>query len=69
MIFSAERFKQDSRTKGLLSKKHIDACDSLKVEFNDDDKYGEIPFYKLDGEDFCLYPVKKEWCSDQINLF
>lgn len=69
LIFSAERFKKDSRTRGLLSKKHIEACDGLEVEFDKDVKFGRIPFYKLDGEEFYLYPVEKEWCSDQINLF
>lgn len=69
MIFSSKKFRQDPKTRGLLSKEHIEACDGLEVEFNKDDKFGRIPFYKLGGEEFYLYPVDKEWCSDQISLF
>lgn len=69
MKFSAEKFRQDPTTKGILSKQHIEVCDGLEVKFNEGNKFGEIPFYKLDGEEFYLYAIKKEWCSNQISLF
>lgn len=72
MKFSKDKFnKNASKTVKKLLSKHIDALDGMEVKFNEE--FGEIEQYTVDGEEFYLYPVSREWCEEdsivQISLF
>ncbi|MBU3195670.1 hypothetical protein KPL26_03205 [Clostridium algidicarnis] len=67
--FSKENFmKNATKTTKKLLRNHVDILNRMKVTFNG--KFGEIEEYTVDGEEFCLYPVYKEWCSatEQLKL-
>lgn len=69
MIFNAERFREDTSTRGLLPKEHIDELDGLEVIFNNDSQYGSVPHYRVNNEDLYIYPVLRTWCISQLSLF
>ncbi len=72
MRFSKDKFnKNASKTVKKLLSKHVDILDGMEVKFNGE--FGEIEQYVVDGEEFYLYPVCKEWCEEhspiQTSLF
>ena len=71
MRFSKDKFNKNAlkTTKKLLSK-HLDVLDGMEVKF--DEAFGEIEKYTVNGEEFWLYPIHKEWCEEspfQMSLF
>ena len=64
--FNKEKFnkKADRGVKKILSK-HLDYIDGLEVKFEDGEKWGIV-----EREQYCLYPVSKEWCitEEQLSL-
>lgn len=60
-IFSKAMFSKNapSNVKRVLSR-HLDTIDGKKV-----DSEGKID-YEIDGEEFYLYPVSKDWCEEAI---
>ena len=64
--FNKEKFNKnaDISIKKRLSR-HLDYIDGVEVKFEDGDKFGAIDNYVVDGEEYCLYPVLKEWCTTQ----
>lgn len=72
MKFSKDKFnKNASKTIKKLLSGHIDVIDRMEVKF--DGELGEIENYVVEGEEFLLYPVYKNWCEYnapiQISLF
>ncbi|WP_026582139.1 hypothetical protein [Bacillus sp. J33] len=72
MKFCKKAFQKhaDRNIKKILLS-HIDALEGKEVIFKEGYTVGEIPFYEIDGESFYLYPVLKEWCTEdeQMTLF
>lgn len=72
MRFSKDNFNKNApKTIKKLLSGHIDVIDGMEVKF--DGEFGEIEEYKVNGEEFYLYPVSKDWCKEdspiQISLF
>lgn len=67
--FDKERFNKnaDKGIKRILSK-HLDYIDNLEVKFIDGEEWGTVENYVVGQERYCLYPVKKEWCSIEEQL-
>ena len=67
--FDKERFNKnaDKGIKRILSK-HLDYRDNLEVKFIDGEEWGTVENYVVGQERYCLYPVKKEWCSIEEQL-
>lgn len=69
--FNKEKFnkKADRSVKKILSK-HLDYIDGLEVKFEDGEKWGIVDRYFVEKEQYCLYPVSKEWCiaGEQVTL-
>ena len=69
--FNKEKFnkKADRGVKKILSK-HLDYIDGLEVKFEDGEKWGIVDGYAVEREQYCLYPVSKEWCitEEQLSL-
>lgn len=69
--FNKEKFnkKADRGVKKILSK-HLDYIDGLEVKFEDGEKWGIVDGYVVEREQYCLYPVSKEWCitEEQLSL-
>ena len=61
--------KADRGVKKILSK-HLDYIDGLEVKFEDGEKWGIVDGYVVEREQYCLYPVSKEWCitEEQLSL-
>ncbi|MEK8196224.1 MULTISPECIES: hypothetical protein [Lysinibacillus] len=63
--FSKKRFKQHaslSVKKALNS--HLEVLDGMKVIFPVvGSRFGEIPFYMVNGKGYFLDTVDKEWCE------
>lgn len=72
MIFDKLAFNQHAEThiKKLIPAAHIEALDGMNVEF-ENDRFGSITNYEVDGEEFYLYPVCREWCTEvkQMSLW
>lgn len=41
-------------------KNHLDILDGIEVIF--DGNYGQIPQYFVDGNEYYLYPIERNWC-------
>ena len=43
---------------------------ALEVKFEDGEKWGIVDGYVVEREQYCLYPVSKEWCitEEQLSL-
>lgn len=66
ILFDKELFKRnaDMATRRALST-HVDVIDGMTVVFTTENaRFGEIPYYKVNGEKFRLYPVDRKWCSE-----
>ena len=63
MKFSKENFLKNAPAlvKRQL-KDHLDILDGMEVTFEFDDKWGLIPQYFVEGQEYYLYPVDKGWC-------
>jgi len=65
MRFSKQLFKQHaplSIKKALNS--HLDVLDGMEVIFPvAGSRFGEIPFYMINGKAYFLDTVDKEWCE------
>lgn len=72
MRFSQVQFEKnaDLTVKKLIPKTHREVLDGMEVHF-EEDGWGIIDHYSVDGEDWYLYPVHKNWCEDkkQLSLF
>lgn len=70
--FNKEIFNKnaDKYTKKIFSKHkdHLDCINGLEVNFKENDRFGTIEEYELNGEKYYLYPVYKEWCSTEEQL-
>lgn len=60
--FNKEKFLKNAPI-GLKKhlKDHLDVLDGMEVIF--DGRFGHIPQYFVDGEEYYLYPVLIEWCD------
>lgn len=58
MKFSAAKFCKDKRYRHLLPESHLSILDGLTVTD------GQID-YEVDGEEFYLYPILREWCEEE----
>ena len=69
--FNKEKFNKKAYrcVKKILSK-HLDYIDGLEVKFEDGAKWGIVDRYVIAKEQYCLYPVSKEWCvtEEQLSL-
>lgn len=67
MEFNKEKFLKNA-PKGILRqlKDHLDILDGVEVIF--DGRYGKdgyIPQYFVNGQEYHLYPVCREWCVEK----
>jgi len=76
MKFSKDKFNKNAPKVIIRQlKPHIDTLDGLIVDFSG--KYGKdgyIKQYFINGQEYYLYPIYKEWCieddiPEQMNIF
>ncbi len=65
LYFSKSEFNKNASasTKRTLSG-HLDVLDGAEVKPEVDGFY-TIPTYIIDGDEFYLYPIRREWCTEQ----
>lgn len=62
MKFSKDNFnKNATRAIKKMVSNHLDILNGMEVIFNEE--FGEIE-YTVGGEEFCLYPIYRNWCEE-----
>ncbi|MBS7578313.1 MULTISPECIES: hypothetical protein [unclassified Enterococcus] len=71
LYFSKKKFQERAgmAIKRQLSKDHLDIVDGMEVV--KEKNHYMIPFYTINGKNFYMYPISRNWCTEskQGNLF